>query len=137
MCSSDLNESVVKAIMDITDGRGVDVVVEASGSGDGLNIASDIIRHNGTIAIYSHYMKPFMVNMYRWHEDALNIVHTCLMHRTREEAVIGVRDAFRLVKKGLFDIRPLMNRRYQLAEIKEAFDKEISDHTSVKTIIVP
>ena len=131
------NESIVKAIMDITDGRGVDVVVEASGSGDGLNIASDIVRHNGTIAIYSHYMKPFMVNMYRWHEDALNIVHTCLMHRTREEAVIGVRGAFRLVKKGFFDIRPLMNRRYRLAEIKEAFDKEISDNTSVKTIIVP
>jgi len=130
-------ENVVKAIMDFTDGRGVDVVVEASGSGDGLNIASDIVIHNGTIAIYSHYMKPFMVNMYRWHEDAFNIVHTCLMHRTREEAVIGVRDAFRLIKKDLFNIRPLMNRSYRLAEIKEAFDKEITDRTSVKTVIVP
>lgn len=130
-------ENAVKAIMDLTDGRGVDVVVEASGSGSGLNMASAIVRHNGTIAIYSHYMKPFMVDMYRWHEDALHIVHTCLMHHTKEEMAVWVRDAFRLVKKGLFEIKPLVNRRYRLSEISEAFERELSDKTSIKTAIIP
>ncbi|MGQ9781870.1 MAG: zinc-dependent alcohol dehydrogenase [Nitrososphaeria archaeon] len=130
-------ENSVKAIKDLTDGRGVDVVVEASGSGNGLNIASAIVRHNGIIAIYSHYMKPFMVDMYRWHEDALNIVHTCLMHHTKEEMAVWVREAFRLVKKGLFDIKPLINRKYQLSEISKAFERELSDNTSIKSVIVP
>lgn len=49
-------EDPVKTVMDLTEGRGVDVVAEASGSGDGLNTASGIVRHNGTIAIYSHYI---------------------------------------------------------------------------------
>jgi 2-desacetyl-2-hydroxyethyl bacteriochlorophyllide A dehydrogenase len=130
-------ENLARAITDVTGGRGVDVVAEASGSGEGLNAASEIVRHNGTIAIYSHYMKPFMVNMYRWHEDCLNIVHTCLLHRSREEALVGVRDAFRLIRKGVFDVRPLINRSYKLAEIREAFEMEISDQTSVKTVILP
>ncbi|MGD0328855.1 MAG: zinc-binding dehydrogenase [Nitrososphaeria archaeon] len=130
-------ENHVEDIKAISDGRGVDVVVEASGSGEGLNIASNIVRRNGTIAIYSHYMKPFTVNMYRWHEDALNIVHTCLMHRTKEEMVVGIRDAFRLIKRGIFDVRPLLNRKYKLEEIKEAFENEIVDQTSIKTLILP
>jgi threonine dehydrogenase-like Zn-dependent dehydrogenase len=82
-------------------------------------------------------MKPFMVNMFRWHEDCLNIVHTCLIHRTREETVVGVREAFRLVSKGLFNIMPLINRKYRLSEIEEAFQKEQDDRGSVKTLIIP
>ena len=130
-------ENTRDIIMDLTDGRGVDLVVEASGSGEGLNTASRIIRHNGTIAIYSHYMKPFMVDMYRWHEDAFQIIQTCLMHRTREEMAVDVGEAFRLVKKGLFNIKPLINRKYRLSQIEEAFEKELSDQGSVKTVIVP
>ena len=130
-------EDAGKIVMDITDGRGVDVVVEASGSGDGLNTASAIVRHNGTIAIYSHYMNPFMVNMYRWHEDCFKIVHTCLMHRTQEVMVTDVREAFRLVKKGIFNIKPLINRRYRLSQISDAFRKEMEDQSSVKTVIIP
>jgi len=130
-------EDVANSVMDLTDGRGADVVVEASGSGDGLNTASAIIRHNGTIAIYSHYMKPFMANMHRWHEDCLNVINTCLMHRTREEAVVGVKEAFRLVKKDIFNIKPLINRRCRLSEIADAFKKEMEERTSVKTVIIP
>lgn len=130
-------ENVAKIVMDLTNRRGVDVVVETSGSGAGLNTASRIVRHNGTIAVYSHYMKPFMVNMYRWHEDALNIVHTCLMHRTKEEMVIGAREAFRLIEKKLFDVKTLVNRKYSLSNIEEAFEREMTDQSSVKTIILP
>ncbi|MGD0329156.1 MAG: zinc-binding dehydrogenase [Nitrososphaeria archaeon] len=130
-------DDILKRVMNLTNDRGADVVVEASGSGEGLNTASSIVRHNGTIAIYSHYMKPFIVNMYRWHEDALKIVHTCLMHRTKEEMVVGVRDAFRLIKKGVFDIKPLVNRKYRLADINGAFQKEVADKTSIKTLILP
>ncbi len=130
-------ENPIDVMMDLTDGRGADVVVEASGSGDGLNTASAIVRHNGTIPIYSHYMKPFMVNMHRWHEDCLNIINTCLIHRTREEVVVGVREAFRLVERGVFNIKPLISRRCRLSEIADAFTKEMEDQTSVKTVIIP
>jgi len=130
-------EDPLDVVMDLTDGRGVDLVVEASGSGEGLNTASKIVRHNGTIAIYSHYMRSFLVDMYRWHEDCLQILNTCLMHRTREEMAVDVREAFRLVEKGLFNIKPLINRRYRLSEIGEAFERELSDRCSVKTVIVP
>ncbi|MGB9727340.1 MAG: zinc-dependent alcohol dehydrogenase [Nitrososphaeria archaeon] len=130
-------DNVVKEILDSTDGRGVDLVVEASGSGDGLNLASEIVKHNGTIVIYSHYMKPFLANLYRWHEDALNIVHACLMHHTREEMVVWAREAFRLVKKSIFNVKPLITKRYSLSEISEAFESEILNRNSIKTAIVP
>ncbi len=70
-------------------------------------------------------------------EDCLNILHTCLIHRTRKEIVVGVRKAFRLVSKGLFDVIPLINRKYRLSEIEEAFQKEKDDRGAVKTLIIP
>ncbi|MEM2526039.1 MAG: zinc-binding dehydrogenase [Candidatus Methanomethylicaceae archaeon] len=137
ICLNVEKDDVIKSVLDVTDKRGVDLVVEASGSGEGLNLASEIVRHNGTIVIYSHYMKPFMANLYRWHEDALNIIHTCLMHHTKEEMIVWAREAFRLVKKGLFEVKPLITKRYKLSEIKEAFDNEVHEGKSIKTIISP
>ncbi|MCX8189273.1 MAG: zinc-binding dehydrogenase [Nitrososphaeria archaeon] len=131
------HDNVVKEVLDATDGRGVDLVVEASGSGEGLNLASEIVRHNGTIVIYSHYMKPFLANLYRWHEDALNIVHACLMHHTKEEMVVWTREAFRLVKKNIFNVKQLITRKYSLSEISEAFENEVLNRNSIKTAIIP
>jgi len=130
-------DNVVKEVFDSTDGRGVDLVVEASGSGEGLNLASEIVRHNGTIVVYSHYMKPFMANLFRWHEDALNIVHACLMHHTREEMAVWANEAFRLVKMNIFNVKPLITKRYTLSEIREAFEDEVLNRNSIKTAIVP
>ncbi len=131
------SEDARKTIFDLTNGRGADVVIEASGSGEGLNLASSIITHNGTIAIYSHYMKPFMVNMFRWHEDALNIIHTCLIHHSWEKTIIEVHEAFRLFKKELFNIPPLITKRFNLSEIAEAFTEEQKNNDSIKTVILP
>lgn len=130
-------DNIVKEVLDSTDGLGVDLVVEASGSGEGLNLASEIVRHNGTIVIYSHYMKPFSANLFRWHEDALNIVHACLMHHTKEEMVVWVREAFRLIKKNLFNVKPLITKKYMLSQISEAFKYEILNRNSIKTAIIP
>ena len=59
------------------------------------------------------------------------------MHRTQEVIVTDVREAFRLVKKGIFNVEPLINRRYGLSQIADAFKKEMEDQSSVKTVITP
>jgi alcohol dehydrogenase len=46
-------EQIVEAVKDATGGLGADVVVEATGSPDGLSVALDCVRPRGTIALKS------------------------------------------------------------------------------------
>ncbi len=44
-------EGMVKRIKDVTDGIGADIVVETSGSPKGLNLALELVRPRGTVAL--------------------------------------------------------------------------------------
>ena len=46
-------DDVIEAIKDLTNGLGADVVVEAAGTAESFNTASEIIKHNGKFVFYS------------------------------------------------------------------------------------
>ncbi|WP_245693054.1 zinc-binding dehydrogenase [Sporomusa acidovorans] len=46
-------QELTKVVADLTGGAGADVVVEAAGSQDSFNTASEIIKHNGKYVFYS------------------------------------------------------------------------------------
>lgn len=45
-------DDVIEAIKDLTNGLGADVVVEAAGTAESFNTASEIIKHNGKFVFY-------------------------------------------------------------------------------------
>jgi L-iditol 2-dehydrogenase len=112
-----------KAILDETRGTGVDVVFEAAGTEDSMNLATRILRKNGTLALYSWVMEPVRLNISRWHDDGLNIRTTCVMHvNTPYERFAWFDRLLAPYWKGMIQVKPLLTGPYSLKEIARAFE---------------
>ena len=125
----------VKAVLDLTRGRGADVVVEAAGSEISMNQATAMLKHNGILALYSWITQPVTLNISRWHDDGLQIRTTGLVHHTEQERVIWTPWALRPVTQGLVDIRPLITHEFPLEKVVEAFEVAAQDPTAIKVVV--
>jgi threonine dehydrogenase-like Zn-dependent dehydrogenase len=141
----DANETdPVSVVNEITHGEGVDIATEAiGGTGIGVVQALGMVRHNGIMALYGdNYIpvKEFCFN--RFHEDGLEIRNLNAMHYTRLRAVENMREAYRAVQRGAFNLDIIFGNsvKYSLAEIGDVFKKEtaaIDRQDSLKTLIIP
>ena len=112
-----------KAIMDLTQGKGVDVVFEAAGTEDSMNMATRILKKNGTLALYSWVMEPVRLQISRWHDDGMNIRTTCVMHmNTPYERFAWFDRLLAPYWKGLIQVKPLLTGPFPLKEIPKAFE---------------
>ena len=137
-------EDPVQKVLEITDGEGVDVAVEAvGGTGIGLKQTLDMVRHNGIIAMYGDNYKPVDdFCFHRFHEDGLEIRNLNGVHYTQLQSVENMREAYRAVERGVFNLDIIFENSvtYRLDEIGEVFKKETKDidkQSSLKTLIIP
>jgi len=137
-------EDPVQKVLEITDGEGVDVAVEAvGGTGIGLKQALDMVRHNGIIAMYGdNYKSVDDFCFHRFHEDGLEIRTLSGVHYTHLRSIENMREAYRLIQRGVFNIDIILKNSagYELDELPEVFEKEaaaMDTQTSLKTIITP
>lgn len=130
-------ENVIEKVKELTNGVGADVVVEAAGSAESYNTASEIIKHNGKFVFYSWVTEPVTLNISRWHDDGLEFVNTCLVHHTWQERYVWVEEALRPVAQGLVKIKPLITNEFSLSEIKEGFKLADEDDTAIKIVFRP
>lgn len=134
-----LFEDVRASVREITGGKGADVAVEAAGSEDSMNLATDVTARNGKIVLYSWITDPVTLDIGRWHDDGIEIITTCLVHHTWQERHIWARKALRPVAQGQIDINLLAGKTYNLEDIQRAFEETSNDgeFPSIKTIIRP
>ena len=125
----------VKAVLDLTDGRGADVVVEAAGSETSMNQATAMLKHNGVLALYSWITQPITLNISRWHDDGLQIRTTGLVHHTEQGRVIWTPWALRPVVQGLVDVRSLITHEFPLEKVGEAFAVADRDPAAIKVVV--
>jgi L-iditol 2-dehydrogenase len=128
-------EDPVRAVLDLTDGRGADVVVEAAGTEAAMNQATAMLKHNGILAMYSWITQPITLNISRWHDDGLQIRTTGLVHHTEQERAIWTPWALRPVIQGLVDVRPLITHEFPLDKVAEAFAVAAADPSAVKVVV--
>lgn len=125
---------VVAEVKALTNGIGADIVIEAAGSQDSFNAASELIKHNGKFVFYSWVTTPITLNISRWHDDGLEFINTCLVHHTWQERYVWVPEALRPVAQGLVKIKPLINKVFDLSELKEGFDCADKDEAALKIL---
>jgi L-iditol 2-dehydrogenase len=125
---------LAKVVSDLTKGQGADVVVEAAGSADSFNTASEIIRHNGKFVFYSWVTQPITLNISRWHDDGLEFINTCLVHHSWRERYVWTPATFRPVIQGQIQIRPLITHEFKLEDIKAGFELADKDDSAIKII---
>ncbi|MFW5972507.1 MAG: zinc-binding dehydrogenase, partial [Bacteroidota bacterium] len=119
------DSDVVDAIKELTEGKGVDIGVEAGGSQATLDIVSQIVRMEGKLEVFGfHQGEPRSVDWGWWNWMAFQIVngHT----RTQSIYVDGVRIGIDMMERGQLVMEPLVTHRFSLSEINRGFDAAVS-----------
>jgi len=137
-------EDVVARVIELTDGEGVDVAVDAvGGTGIGIVQALGMVAHNGLLDLYGDNYAPIKeFCFHRLHEDAIEMRSLSPVHFTGLRSVENMREAYLAIQRGVFDLSMILNNseRYRLDEIAEVFEREASsldEQTSLKTLIFP
>ncbi|MBX3502209.1 MAG: NAD(P)-dependent alcohol dehydrogenase [Alphaproteobacteria bacterium] len=125
----------VDAIMRLTDGRGVDVAVEALGRQETFEAALRVLRPGGTLSslgVYSSDLKiplgPFLAGL----GDHTIVTTLCPGGKERMRRLMEVIASNRL------DARPLVTHRFRLDQIEAAYDLFASQRDGVlKVAITP
>ncbi len=131
------NEDPINAILDLTDGNGVDIAVEMAGTQEAVNQCTASVRHNGTLVFYSWITRDVTLNISRWHNNSLSIVNTGLVHHSMEERRLWTPAALRPVIQNQIDIKPLITHQFSMDEIVAAFEVARTDPAAVKVVLKP
>jgi L-iditol 2-dehydrogenase len=127
----------LKAILELTDGEGADVVVEAAGTNAAVQLCNDAVKHNGVLVFYSWITQDVTINISRWHNNSLEVVNTGLVHHGVLQRHIWVVQALRPVLQGLIDIAPLITHTFGLDEIDKAMQTANEDPAAIKVLLRP
>ncbi|MGE0152701.1 MAG: NAD(P)-dependent alcohol dehydrogenase [Reyranellaceae bacterium] len=126
---------VVEEIMRLTDGRGVDVAIEALGRQETFEAALRVLRPGGTLSslgVYSGDLKiplgPFLAGL----GDHTIVTTLCPGGKERMRRLMEVIASSRL------DTRPLVTHRFALDQIEQAYDLFANQRDGVlKVAIAP
>ena len=111
-----------EAVLDLTNGQGADVVIEAVGSVETLNQALQMVRPLGRVALFG--LPPTMDRVpFDW--------DTFFRKRLDMHSVFGAQDepglpAFQLavdfISRGEIDMAPFVTHQFSIDQVQEAFD---------------
>ncbi|MDV3294811.1 MAG: NAD(P)-dependent alcohol dehydrogenase [Brachybacterium paraconglomeratum] len=123
------------AIMDLTDGRGVDVAIEALGRQETFEAALRVLKPGGTLSSLGVYSGKLTLPLDAFAAGLGN-------HRIVTTLCPGGKERMRrlmtVVRSGRADLRPLVTHRFPLERIVEAYDLFANQRDGVlKVAITP
>lgn len=129
--------SLADAVGELTDGVGVDVAIEATGTQAALSSLADVTRMSGTVAIAGYHQgEPRQIDLATWNWKAFRIANA----HFRDVGVImhGMRRAGRLLASKRIAMEPLVTHRFPLERIDEAFRAAVDKPPGfVKAVVQP
>jgi threonine dehydrogenase-like Zn-dependent dehydrogenase len=129
-------EDAVAVIKELTQGRGVDVALEAGGVQESLDLAAACCRMEGKLVIFGYHPGPRVIkDLGWWNWMAFEIINAHF--RDLRTILDGTRIGVDLLNAGRVRMAPLITHTYPLEKIEEAFvaarDKP---HGFVKAVVV-
>ncbi len=112
---------VVEAVENLTEGRMADVVVEAVGKAETINLSVELVREGGEIAIFGVPKKEILpIAMEKYLRRNLTMVTSA--YAQREPGLCSFRLALDLIAQGRVDLSLFISHRLPFDRIREAFD---------------
>jgi len=115
------NRDVLSAVKDLTRKALCDVVVEAAGVQQALDLATELTKERGRLVIAGfHQDGPRSIDMFQWNWRGLDVINA----HERDPAVYteGMRLAIEEVASGHLDPKPLYTHTYPLERLADALD---------------
>ncbi len=127
----------LSAVLDLTNGLGADVVVEAAGTQEAVQFCNEAVKHNGVLVFYSWITRDITVNISRWHNNSLEVINTGLVHHGILQRHIWVPQALRPVLLGQVNIAPLITHTFSLDQMDKAMRTADEDPAAIKVLVRP
>ena len=110
-----------------------DVVIDASGSQAGLDLATDIVKRGGRINLFGWIKgQTAKFDPTRWHMGGFTVVNSSPSSKLRE--TFG--PAIRLIHKGIIDLKPLVTHTSTLEEYPALMKKILDgDESYIKGVV--
>lgn len=119
-----LSEPVVERVEELTDGGLCDVVVEAAGEQETLDLAGPLTRTRGRLVIAGfHQDGRRQVDVQLWNWRGLDVLNA--HERDPRAYVEGIREAVAAVAAGRLDPSPLFTHRFGLDEVGAALETAV------------
>ena len=112
-------EDVVEKIMELTDSKGVDVVIEASGATSAIQQAIDIVKPGGIIVLVGYPSRDVQMPITKIISRELRIQG---IHRYANVYPTAIK----AVSSGKAVVKPFVTNVFPLEQIKEAFEVNIN-----------
>jgi threonine dehydrogenase-like Zn-dependent dehydrogenase len=107
-------------IGELSGGRMADVVIEATGRQEPLDLAAELTRVRGRLIVAGYHQDgPRTVNMQLWNWRGIDVINA--HERDPEIYRRGMEEGVARLAAGEVDLAPLLTHRFPLAEINQAF----------------
>ena len=134
------NSDIVSAVSDLTGGRKVDYLIEATGSGNVLKMIPQLIRKQATVLLYGHGhagVDMSALNSILFLEPTLVASVGASGSFVHDGRPVTYRRALSLLEDGKIQVRPLITNRYtQLDAVPGAFAGDHASPEYVKGIVL-
>lgn len=118
------NCNVVEEIKSITNGKGIDIGVEAAGNQKSLDLTADIVRMEGKLEIFGfHQGAKREVNWGYWNWMAFQIING--HSRSADIYRKGMQIGLRLLEMEKINVKELITHRFSLYDINQGFQTAI------------
>ena len=126
---------VVAQLIELTDGRGVDVAIEALGTQSTFGSALRVLRPGGTLSSLGVYSSDLTIPLDAFAAGLADLkIVTTLCPGGKER----MRRLMEVVASGRVDLKPLVTHRFKLDDIEAAYDLFAHQRDGVlKVAIVP
>jgi threonine dehydrogenase-like Zn-dependent dehydrogenase len=112
-----------------------DVVIEASGTQEGLDLATRLVRQHGTVTILGYHQSRRSVDLQAWNWKAIDVINGHV--RRRDLLNESIRRGLEFVRLGRIAPGGLITHRFELEDVGKAFEAlESKPAGFVKAVVV-
>ncbi|QGP92054.1 D-arabitol-phosphate dehydrogenase [Neomoorella glycerini] len=123
-------QDIKQVVQELTDGRGVDVVLECSGAAPAVNMGLELVRKRGKYTQVGLFGKPVTIDLEKVCYKEIKL--TGSLSHSRDAWIRGLK----LVEQGKIQLKPLITHILSISEWEEGF-RLFSEKKGLKIILKP
>lgn len=129
------NADAAESLKSILDGELPEIVIEAAGENDSINLAFDLVQDYGFVLQFGvPHEQSFVVDYYKQFRKCITLKH--VVYATRESGHTSTLAALRMIATGEVDVAPAITHHFPFDQVLDAYElQRTRDEGAVKIII--